>query len=83
MRLLNVPTVLKIKDYRFFFFSREELRMHIHVICPDGEAKLWLEPTIEIATSYKLSKVRLKEIEAMTNENVNTFKKAWETHFGN
>jgi hypothetical protein len=78
-----VPTVLKIKDYRFFFFSREETRMHIHVICPDGEAKLWLEPSIEIATSYKLSKVRLKEIEAMTNENFEIFKKAWEAHFGN
>lgn len=78
-----MPTILKIKDYRFFFFSREELRMHIHVMCPDGEAKLWLEPTIEIATSYKLSKVRLKEIEAMTHENVAIFKKAWEAHFGN
>jgi hypothetical protein len=78
-----MPTVLKIKDYRFFFFSREELRMHIHVICPDGEAKLWLEPSIEIADSYKLSKVRLKEIEAMTNDNLDTFKKAWEAHFGN
>jgi hypothetical protein len=78
-----VPTVLKIKDYRFFFFSREETRMHIHVICPDGEAKLWLEPSIEIAISYKLSKVRLKEIEAMTNENFEIFKKAWEAHFGN
>ena len=78
-----MPTVLKIKDYRFFFFSREETRMHIHVICPDGEAKLWLEPSIEIATSYKLSKVRLKEIEAMTNENFEIFKKAWEAHFGN
>jgi len=78
-----MPTVLKIKDYRFFFFFCEELRMHIYVICPDGDAKLWLEPTIEIATSYKLSNVRLKEIEAMTNENVDTFKKAWEAHFGN
>lgn len=78
-----MPTVLKIKDYRFFFFSREEARMHIHVICPDGEAKLWLEPTIEIATSYKLSNVRLKEIETMTKENLETFKNAWEAHFGN
>lgn len=78
-----MPTVLKIKDYRFFFFSREEARMHIHVICPDGEAKLWLEPTVGIATSYKLSNVRLKEIETMTNENFDLFKKAWEAHFGN
>ncbi len=78
-----MPTVLKIKDYRFFFFSREEMRMHIHVICPDGEAKLWLEPTIKIATNYKLSKIRLNEIEAITNENLDIFKKAWETYFGN
>jgi len=49
--------------------------MHVHGIFPDGEAKLWLEPTIEIATSYKLSNVRLKEIE--------TFKNAWEAHFEN
>ena len=37
------PTVFKEKGYRFFFFSREELRMHIHVSSHDGEAKFWLE----------------------------------------
>jgi len=25
------PTVLKEAGYRFFFFSREELRMHVHI----------------------------------------------------
>jgi uncharacterized protein YfaP (DUF2135 family) len=43
-----MPTILKIGNIRFFFFSREETRMHIHIICPDGEAKFWLEPQIEL-----------------------------------
>lgn len=23
--------------------------MHVHVSCPDGEAKFWLEPQLELA----------------------------------
>jgi hypothetical protein len=34
-----VPTVVRDGSYRLFFFSREELRMHIHVVHPHGEAK--------------------------------------------
>jgi hypothetical protein len=37
--------------------------MHIHVICPDGEAKYWLEPDIELARNHNLSRIQLKEIE--------------------
>ena len=51
-----MSTVLKIKDYRFFFFSREELRQHIHIYCQSGEAKFWLKPQIELAKNYKLSR---------------------------
>jgi hypothetical protein len=29
--------------------------MHVHVQCPDGEAKFWLEPTIALAHNYCLS----------------------------
>lgn len=43
------PTIFRERGYRFFFFSREESRMHVHVYCGDGEAKYWLEPGIEIA----------------------------------
>ena len=37
------------KGYRFFFFSREESRMHVHVVSGDGEAKFWLEPELQLA----------------------------------
>lgn len=49
------PTVFRYKGYRFFFFSREEERMHIHVSSDSGEAKFWLEPSVSLAKDYGLS----------------------------
>lgn len=37
--------------------------MHVHVYSADGEAKFWLEPAIELAKNYRLSRRQLKEIE--------------------
>ncbi|HYR28699.1 MAG TPA: DUF4160 domain-containing protein, partial [Thermoanaerobaculia bacterium] len=48
------PTIFREGPYRFFFFSREESRMHVHVFSADGEAKFWLEPAIELAESKGL-----------------------------
>ena len=57
-----MPTVLKIKGYRFFFFSREELRQHIHIQCQKGEAKFWLDPEIELAKNYMKQRVEFYAI---------------------
>jgi len=59
------PTVFREKGYRFFFFSREEERMHVHVGSGDGEAKFWLEPAIVLATNYHYFRRQLKEIESL------------------
>jgi len=48
------PTIFREDGFRFFFFSREESRMHVHVHCADGEAKFSLEPKIELAQNYRL-----------------------------
>jgi hypothetical protein len=50
------PTVFREGPYRFFFFSREERRPHIHVSHPHGEAKSWLDPEIELAVNYGLNR---------------------------
>ena len=71
------PTILKEKGYRFFFFSREEERAHIHVICSDGEAKFWLKPIIEIARSQNLSRSQLNEIHKIIEAHYDDFKDAW------
>jgi len=72
------PTILREKGYRFFFFSREEERMHIHVVCSDGEAKFWLSPDIELAKNYNLSRVQLKEIENIIEVHYDEFKSSWQ-----
>jgi hypothetical protein len=59
------PTVFQQKGYRFFFFSREEPRMHVHVAGASGEAKYWLEPNIELARNHRLTEVQLNEIVAI------------------
>ena len=75
------PTVFREKGYRFFFFSREEARMHVHVICADGEAKFWLAPTLDLARNYRLSKSQLREILEIIERQENELRDAWEEHF--
>ncbi|MDI1229910.1 MAG: DUF4160 domain-containing protein [Methylobacter sp.] len=75
------PTVFKENGYRFFFFSREEPRMHVHIVSGDGEAKFWLEPEIELARNYQYSRKQLKEIESLLEAHYNELISAWQQHF--
>ena len=75
------PTIFREKSYRFFFFSREEPRMHVHAYCGDGEAKFWLEPEIELALNYHLSRLQLKQIEIIIEEHYDELTSAWQKHF--
>ena len=75
------PTVFRDEGYRFFFFSREESRMHVHIYCGDGEAKFWLEPQIELARNYNLSRQQLKNIEKIIEERQNEIRNAWTKYF--
>jgi diadenosine tetraphosphate (Ap4A) HIT family hydrolase len=75
------PTVFKENGYRFFFFSREEPRMHVHIVSRDGEAKFWLEPEIELARNYQYSRKQLKEIESLMEAHYNELISAWRQHF--
>ena len=76
------PTVFRYKSYRFYFFSREESRPHVHVTCPDGEAKFWIEPTISLADYVGLSKKQLSELQKLVEEHISEIAKAWKKHFG-
>ncbi len=76
-----MPTILIVGKYRFFFNSREEVRMHIHVNTSDGTAKFWIEPLIGLADFYNLSNKELKEIQKIVEEYENEFIRAWKHHF--
>ncbi len=75
------PTIFREGGFRFYFFSREEPRMHLHVQCAEGEAKFWLEPNIELAKNYRLSDQQIRSIRLMIEARVDEFRSAWTNHF--
>ena len=56
--------------------------MHVHVTCPDGEAKFWLEPAIALAQNHGLSERQVKEAQALVEANVDECRNSWKAHFG-
>jgi hypothetical protein len=75
------PTIYRDGSYRFFFFSREESRMNVHIYSRGGEAKFWLEPEIELAKNHRLSRIQLKQIEGIIEEHYHEFTNAWRNYF--
>lgn len=75
------PTVFHFRNYRFFFFSREESRCHVHIRSPDGEAKFWLEPIIELAIHHGLSAKELRELKKIVEEQADEIRAHWDKHF--
>ena len=57
------PTIVRDGQFRRFFFSREEARVHVHVAHPDGEAKFWLNPEVNLANHTGLSTTQLRQAE--------------------
>ena len=75
------PTIFREKGYRFFFFSREESRIHVHVVSSEGEAKFWLDPEIELAKNYHFNRKQLKEIELLVEEHYDELVGKWHEYF--
>jgi hypothetical protein len=74
--------VFRYRNYRFYFFSREEPRLHVHVISPDGEAKFWLEPQIALAANKGLGATEISELTKIIEERQNEIREHWHRHFG-
>lgn len=56
--------------------------MHVHVAHPDGEAKFWLDPRIELATYVGLSSRQLHDAELVVERHIEEIRHAWNRHFG-
>ncbi len=78
-----MPTVLRIKGYRFFFFSLEGHEPpHIHVEAAERFAKFWLNP-VALVRSRGFRSGELSEIQRIVEENREMFEERWHEHFGN
>ncbi|MFN8178027.1 MAG: DUF4160 domain-containing protein [bacterium] len=54
--------------------------MHVHH--EGGEAKFWLEPTVELAGNHGLRPARLNAALQLIREHEHEIRRAWKAHFG-
>jgi hypothetical protein len=77
-----MPTVLRVRGHRFFFFSNEgnEPR-HIHVETADRYAKFWLNP-VALARSVGYTAVEIRQLRELVEEHRDLFEEKWDEFFG-
>jgi hypothetical protein len=74
-------TILRDGEFRLFFFSREEPRIHVHVSHPDGEAKFWLTPDVQLAKNVGLNDSRLRQAQKLVEAHQQEITNAWNNFF--
>jgi hypothetical protein len=83
-KLNAMPTVLRIRGFRFFFYSNEGIPRepaHIHVERDRWEAKFWLRPEVQLAYNDGYNARTLRELTGLVWENRNLFERAWNEFF--
>ena len=76
-----MPTVLRVKGYRFFFFSLDRSeKPHIHIEKAEKYAKYWLLP-VELAHNRGFRSHELTEIRKPVQENENLIEGKWHEFF--
>ena len=77
-----MPTLLRLKGYRFFFYSQEnDEPPHVHVEHGDNVAKYWLDP-VQLASSHGFRSHELKQVRVLVIEHRAMFEEAWHAYFG-
>jgi len=77
-----MPTVLRIRSYRFFFVSLDRSEPpHIHVRRENMVAKFWLEP-VALERAGGFSRVELNAISNLVQEHRQQFMRSWYEFFG-
>ncbi len=79
-----MPTILRYKEYKFFFYSNEgdpAEPLHVHVRKNEKIAKFWLEPTVSLAESYRMKPHELTKIQKVIEKNTKVIKRAWHEYF--
>jgi hypothetical protein len=76
----HVPLVLRVKGYRFFFFSSESQEPpHIHVEQAERYAKFWLNP-VSLARSRGFRSGEITEIQRIVEEHRSLFEERRHEH---
>ena len=78
-----MPTVLRYRGFRFFFYTNEHLPIHIHVEKDNKTAKFNLEPMVELLYSRKFKASEISEMRKVITENKQFLKDKWNEYFNN
>jgi Domain of unknown function (DUF4160) len=79
-----VPEVFRHKGFRFFFYSNEgspREPIHVHIRGNGGEAKFWLQPSVQLASSEGINARTLKELSGTVKENADLIERTWNEYF--
>ena len=77
-----MPTILRIRAYRFFFVSVDRSEPpHVHVRRDNMVAKFWLEP-LALERAGGFSRVELNAIARIVEEYREQFVRSWYEFFG-
>ena len=80
---MSVPTILKVKGYRFFFFSGEgQEPVHVHIESAEKYAKFWLNP-VSLVRSWGFRSHEATELHKIIEEHKKRFQEKWYEYFGN
>lgn len=77
-----MPTVLRVKGYRFIIFTNDHPPAHVHVKQAEGGAKLDLDP-VQIVEYFELNQRQLREILEIVEENRELLLEKWQELQGN
>jgi hypothetical protein len=76
-----VPTLLRVRGYRFFFFSMEGREPpHIHVAHAGRYAKFWFDPVL-VADVRGFRANEMTDIRKLVGENAQFFLDKWYDYF--
>ena len=76
-----MPTVLRLGQYRFAFYSSNGSEPpHVHVISATGQAKFWLD-SVGLARSVGLSARELRQVESIVSDNREQLLRSWHEYF--
>ena len=80
--MLVVPTILRERGFRFFFYMADRFEPpHVHVQRDDCAAKLWLDP-LEFSFAEGFRQHECNEILRITQDHLDGFLRAWYQTFG-
>lgn len=75
-----MPTVLRLKGYRFFFYSNDHSPLHVHIEKEKSTAKFDLE-SLELIKSRGFSAAEIRKLRRMVFENRGILKSKWDEYF--